>query len=65
MDADEFITSVESGKLPVTSHDQVLRFAYIHMNEGVRGMKPYVFGLVDQLHKQGWSFGQGDLRFNR
>ena len=65
MNADEFIASVESGELPVTSHDQVLRIAYIYMNEGLWNNEHGVFDVVDQLHKQGWSFGQGDLRFNR
>jgi hypothetical protein len=65
MNADEFMASVESGELPVTSHDQVLRIAYIYMNEGLWNNEHGVFDVVDQLHKQGWSFGQGDLRLNR
>lgn len=65
MDANEFIASVESGELPVTNHDQVLRIAYIYMDEGLWSNEHGVFNVVEQLHKQGWSFGRGDLRFNR
>lgn len=65
MKADEFIASVESGELLVTSHDQVLRIAYSYMIEGLWDCTHGVFDIIDQLHKQGWSFGQGDLRFNR
>ncbi|KAF4885839.1 hypothetical protein CGCF415_v015298 [Colletotrichum fructicola] len=64
MSADEFRDSVESGETPVDSHDRLLRIAFIYLDESVwdgRG----VFDIVDRLHTRGWSFGKGDLKFNR
>lgn len=64
MSADEFRDSVESGETPVDSHDRLLRIAFIYLDESVwdgRG----VFDIVDRLHTNGWSFGEGDLKFNR
>ncbi|OBT69093.1 hypothetical protein VE03_01392 [Pseudogymnoascus sp. 23342-1-I1] len=62
--AEEFCASVESGELPVDSHDRVLQIAYIYSYDGLWDDHG-VFNVVDKLHARGWSFGQGDLKFNR
>ena len=64
MSAEEFRANVESGEVPVDCHDRVLRIAYIYSNERLCDGNG-VFDIVDKLHTRGWSFGQGDLKFNR
>ncbi|KAK1989349.1 hypothetical protein LZ30DRAFT_576271 [Colletotrichum cereale] len=64
MSADEFRDSVESRVVPVNSHDQLLRIAFIYLDEALWDSRG-VFDVVDQLHARGWSFGEGDLKFNR
>jgi hypothetical protein len=64
MSAKDFRANAESGAVPINSHDQVLRIAYIYMDEGLWDGNG-VFDVVDQLHTRGWSFGHGDLAFNR
>ncbi len=64
MSAEEFRANAESGEVPINCHDQVLRIAYIYSYDGSWEGNG-VFDVVDQLHTHGWSFGQGDLRFNR
>lgn len=64
MGAEEFRAHVESGEVLVDSHDQVLRIAYIYLDEGLWAGNG-VFDVVDKLHTRGWSFGRGDLKFNR
>ncbi|KAA8651052.1 uncharacterized protein ATNIH1004_003745 [Aspergillus tanneri] len=64
MSAQKFLTDVENGVVPVNSHDQVLRIAFIHMDEVLwTGMG--VFDVIEKLHAHGWSFGEGELKFNR
>ncbi|ROT39915.1 hypothetical protein SODALDRAFT_293526 [Sodiomyces alkalinus F11] len=74
MSAKEFLAKAKSGEIPVDSHDRVLRIAFIYMDEGLWGTWDVerrmvrdngVFSVVEQLHERGWSFGQGDLKFNR
>ena len=64
MSAKEFLANVESGEVPVDCHDVVLRIAFIYMDEGLWNGNG-VFDVVDKLHARGWSFGLGDLKFNR
>ncbi|KAF1935461.1 hypothetical protein EJ02DRAFT_460354 [Clathrospora elynae] len=63
-EAKEFLANVEGGIVPVTCHDDVLRIAYIYIDEGLCGGDG-VFDVVEKLHAHGWSFGEGELRFNR
>lgn len=63
MSAEQFRASAESGELPVDCHEKVLQIAYIYMDTGLWDVG--VFVVVEQLHERGWSFGQGDLKFNR
>ncbi|KAL4749637.1 hypothetical protein BDW72DRAFT_213974 [Aspergillus terricola var. indicus] len=64
MSAEEFLADVRNGVVPVDSHDKVLRIAFIYMDEGL-WQDNGVFDVVEKLHAQGWSFGEGELRFNR
>ncbi|KFY54949.1 hypothetical protein V496_07143 [Pseudogymnoascus sp. VKM F-4515 (FW-2607)] len=64
MSAERFCASVESGEVPVDCHDRVLQIAYIYSNDGLWNDHG-VFNVVEKLHERGWSFGQGDLKFNR
>ena len=63
MKAEEFRAKVENGEIPL-DYDQVLRIAYIYMDEGLWNGNG-VFDVVEELHTRGWSFGRGDLQFNR
>jgi hypothetical protein len=62
--AKEFLTNVEGGIMPVTCHDDVLQIGYIYIDELLGGGQG-VFDAVEKLHAHGWSFGEGELRFNR
>jgi hypothetical protein len=62
--AEEFRAKVESGEVPVDCHDRALRIAYIYLDEGLWDGNG-VFDVVDKLYTHGWSFGQGDMKFNR
>ncbi|KFY73828.1 hypothetical protein V499_06113 [Pseudogymnoascus sp. VKM F-103] len=64
MSAEKFRASAESGEVPVDCHDQVLQIAYIYSDEGMWDGNG-IFDVLDKLHARGWSFGQGDLKFNR
>ncbi|WDK11910.1 rta1 domain protein [Colletotrichum graminicola] len=64
MSADEFRHSVESEVVPVSSRGQLLRIAFIYLDEALWDSRG-VFDVVDQLHTRVWSFGEGDLKFNR
>ncbi|KAB8212524.1 hypothetical protein BDV34DRAFT_218897 [Aspergillus parasiticus] len=64
MSAEEFLADVEGGALAVDCHDRVLRIAFIYMDEGLWNGNG-VFDVVEKLHARGWSFGEGELRFNR
>lgn len=64
MKDEEFREHVESGKLAVDRHDLLLRIALIYLDKGHRGA-PWVFDTMEKLHSRGWSFGKGNLRFNR
>ncbi|KAL5353982.1 hypothetical protein ACLOAV_000067 [Pseudogymnoascus australis] len=64
MSAERFCASVESGEVPVDCHDRVLQIAYIYSDDGLWNDHG-VFNVVEKLHERGWSFGQGDLKFNR
>lgn len=64
MSAEEFRRNVESGEMPIDSHDRMLLIAFIYLDEVLwdgRG----VFDTVDKLHTRGWSFGKGHFKFNR
>lgn len=63
-EAGEFLANVDGGIVPVTCHDDVLRIAYIYIDEGLWDGQG-VFDVVEKLHAHGWSFGDGELRFNR
>lgn len=67
MSAEKFRASAESGEVPVDCHDRVLQIAYIYSDEGYNGSWDGngIFCVMDKLHARGWSFGQGDLKFNR
>ena len=62
--AKEFLANVEGGIVPVTCHDDVLRIAYVYIDEGLWDGQG-VFDVVEKLHAHGWSFGENELRFNR
>ncbi|CAG7946367.1 unnamed protein product [Penicillium nalgiovense] len=64
MSAEEFLANVESGIVPVTCHEDVLRIAFIYLDEGL-WTDNGVFDVVKKLHTHGWSFGEDELRFNR
>jgi hypothetical protein len=64
MSAEEFLANVESGIVPVICHEDVLRIAFIYLDEGLWADNG-VFDVVEKLHAHGWSFGAGELRFNR
>lgn len=64
MNAEEFRAKAESGEVLIDSHDQMLRIAWIYMDEA-SGPGDCLFEVVDKLHTRGWSFGQGLLAFNR
>lgn len=64
MCAEGFRNNVESGETPIYCHGQMLRMAFVYLDEVLwdgRG----VFDAVDKLYTRGWSFGKGDLKFNR
>lgn len=64
MSAEEFLANVEGGIVPVTCHEDVLRIAFIYLDEGLWTGNG-VFDVVEKLRAHGWSFGEGELRFNR
>ncbi|KAL4993329.1 hypothetical protein BDV10DRAFT_199693 [Aspergillus recurvatus] len=64
MSAKEFLADVKNGVVPVDSHDKVLQIAFIYMDEGL-WQDNGVFDVVEKLHAHEWSFGEGELRFNR
>ncbi|CAG8140731.1 unnamed protein product [Penicillium nalgiovense] len=64
MSAKEHLANVESGIVSVNCHEDVLRIAFIYLDEGLWNDNG-VFDVVDKLHANGWSFGEGELRFNR
>ena len=62
--AEEFREYVGSGEVPADSHDRLLRIAFVDLD--ARGWDgDGVFDVVEELHTRRWSFGQGDLQFNR
>jgi hypothetical protein len=63
-EAGEFLANVEGGIVPVTCHDNVLQVAYIYIDGGMCDSQG-VFDIVEKLHAHSWSFGKGELRFNR
>ncbi|KAL4982806.1 hypothetical protein BDW68DRAFT_47062 [Aspergillus falconensis] len=64
MSAQKFLADVENGVVPVDSHEKVLWIAFIYMDEGL-WLDNGVFDVIEKLHAQGWSFGEGELRLNR
>lgn len=64
MSAKEFLADVEGDVVPVDCHEKVLRIAFIYMDEGL-WLGNGVFDVVEKLHARGWSFAEGELRFNR
>ncbi|KAK1976448.1 hypothetical protein LZ30DRAFT_805795 [Colletotrichum cereale] len=64
MSAGAFRARVESGQTLADCHDRMLRIAFIYLDEVLWDDKG-VFGVVNELHTRGWSFGQGNLKFNR
>ncbi|OAR02109.1 hypothetical protein LLEC1_05476 [Akanthomyces lecanii] len=63
MDAESFRKAAECGEIPIDCHKLALRIAYIYTCNG--SYDEAVFLGVKELHKRGWSFGSGDLKFNR
>ncbi|KAJ5984315.1 hypothetical protein N7481_006414 [Penicillium waksmanii] len=64
MSAEEFLANVEGGIVLVTCHEDILRIAFIYLDEGLWNDNG-VFDVIEKLHAHGWSFGEGELRFNR
>ncbi|KAJ5113965.1 hypothetical protein N7456_002499 [Penicillium angulare] len=64
MSAEESLANVESGIVPVSCHEDVLRIAFIYLDEGLWSGNG-VLDVAEKLHAHGWSFGEGELRFNR
>lgn len=64
MSAEDFLDNVEKGVIPVTCHEDVLRIAFIYLDEGLWNDNG-VFDVVEKLHSHGWSFGESELRLNR
>ncbi|KAL2849002.1 hypothetical protein BJX68DRAFT_98185 [Aspergillus pseudodeflectus] len=64
MSAKEFLADVKNGVVPVNSHEKVLWIAFIYLDHGL-WQDNGIFDVVEKLHAQGWSFGEGELRFNR
>ncbi|CAI7622355.1 unnamed protein product [Penicillium glandicola] len=64
MNAEEFLANIKGGIVPVTCHEDVLRIAFIYLDEELWTGNG-VFDVVEKLHTHGWSFGEGELRFNR
>ncbi|KAI9034936.1 uncharacterized protein KD926_004999 [Aspergillus affinis] len=64
MSAEGFLAGVEGGVVPVDCHDRVLQIAFNYMDQGLWTGNG-VFDVVEKLHARGWSFGEGELRFNR
>ncbi|KAL4902131.1 hypothetical protein BDW74DRAFT_186933 [Aspergillus multicolor] len=64
MSAEQFLADAEHGAMSVDCHEHVLRIAFIYMDEGLWNGNG-VFDVVEKLHGCGWSFGEGELRFNR
>lgn len=58
-----FLTAVQNGEIAIDSHERMAHIAFIYLY--IVREEEMVFDAVDELHKHGWSFGQGDLRFNR
>jgi hypothetical protein len=52
MSAEEFRANAESGEVPLNCHDQVLRIAYIYLDQGLWSGNG-VFDVVDKLHTPG------------
>ncbi|KAJ4289975.1 hypothetical protein N0V88_006776 [Collariella sp. IMI 366227] len=64
MSTEEVLADTEGGAVAVDCHDHVLRIAFIYLDEGLWDGNG-VFDVVEKLHTNGWSFGEGELRFNR
>ncbi|KAJ5530558.1 hypothetical protein N7527_003951 [Penicillium freii] len=64
MSAKEFLADVEGGAVAVDCHEKVLQIAFIYMDQGL-WLDNGVFDVVEKLHARGWSFGEGELKFNR
>ncbi|KAJ5414362.1 hypothetical protein N7509_000989 [Penicillium cosmopolitanum] len=64
MNSEEFLTNAEGGIVPVTCHEDILRIAFIYLDEGLWNGNG-VFDVIEKLHAHGWSFGECELRFNR
>ena len=64
MSAEKYLADAESGVLPITCHEDLLRVAFIRTCEALNG-SGWMFEAVEKLHAHGFSFGKDDLRFNR
>ncbi|KAK4197625.1 hypothetical protein QBC40DRAFT_333114 [Triangularia verruculosa] len=64
MSAEDFLTDAESGAVAMDSHEDLLRIAFIYLDEGLWDGNG-IFDVVEKLHSHGWSFGEGELKFNR
>lgn len=60
LSSSEFFSRAKSGELKIESHRQMLYLANLYSRHDGES-----FGPVEQLHKNGWTLGKGDLRFNR
>ncbi|KAL2752911.1 hypothetical protein ACRALDRAFT_1077976 [Sodiomyces alcalophilus JCM 7366] len=69
MSGKEFLAKVKNREIPVDSHERALRVAFTYLvNKAIYGafqIDHGVFSVVEKLHEYGWTFGQGDLKFNR
>ena len=63
MSAEEPLANVE--RSGIHRHEDVLRIAFIYMDEGLWNLNNGVFDVVEELHARGLSFDEGELRFNR
>lgn len=63
MSAEELLADAQGSR--IRRHEDVLRMAFIYMDEGLWNHNNGVFDVVEELHTRGWSFGEGELRFNR
>lgn len=61
-DDEEFCKMAERGEVSVDHHDKMMRIAFVYHE---RVEDNIIFDVIDRLHTRGWSFGQGDLKFNR
>lgn len=60
----EFKNAAENGDIIIDSHEKMAHIAYIYWHLA-REEAERVFDVVEELYKRDWSFGQGNLKFNK